>query len=118
MTANGRTIYWLSIWTESAWCLEYIPLSCLFNNHWTKCTDVHCDRPAGGDFMEKQKFRIPKISCGHCTMSIKNELEELKGVQSVQGDVADKSITVQWQAPATREQIMATLKEINYPAAE
>ena len=68
--------------------------------------------------MEKQTFRIPNISCGHCTMNIKNELEELEGVENVQGDVTDKSVTVQWQAPATRDKILATLKEINYPAAE
>jgi len=32
--------------------------------------------------MEKQTFSIPNISCGHCVMSIKNELIELKGVKT------------------------------------
>ena len=67
--------------------------------------------------MENQTFTIPNISCGHCTMAIENELKELDGITDVQGNIADKSVTVQWQAPATREQIIATLKEINYPAA-
>lgn len=67
--------------------------------------------------MEKQTFQIPNISCGHCTMTIKNELKEIQGVTDVSGDVDHKTVTVQWQAPATREKIVATLQEINYPAA-
>jgi len=49
-------------------------------------------------------------------MSIKNELGELEGIASVEGDPSMKTITVQWDAPASLEQIKATLKEINYPA--
>ena len=67
--------------------------------------------------MEKKTFSIPNISCGHCVMSIKNELNELPGVSSVEGDAENKSITVEWDAPATLEKIQNTLKEINYPAA-
>lgn len=66
--------------------------------------------------MEKQTFTIPNISCGHCVMSIKNELNELPGVASVEGDPGNKQITVEWNLPATQETILNTLKEINYPA--
>jgi copper chaperone len=67
--------------------------------------------------MSKQTFSIPNISCGHCVMSIKNELSELDGVKKVEGDPGAKTVTVEWEAPVTEEQIKATLKEINYPAA-
>jgi copper chaperone len=67
--------------------------------------------------MESHTFSIPNISCGHCTMTIENELKELDGITDVKGNAADKTVTVQWQAPATMDQIRATLKEINYPAA-
>jgi len=50
-------------------------------------------------------------------MSIKNELQELDGVKTVNGDPDTKNITVEWDAPATIEKIHETLKEINYPAA-
>lgn len=66
--------------------------------------------------MTKETFSIPNISCGHCVMSIKNELSELEGVKTVEGDLEDKSITVEFEPPATLEQINETLKEINYPA--
>ena len=67
--------------------------------------------------MEKQTFSIPNISCGHCVMTIKNELGELSGVSKVDGDPENKSITVEWDEPATADKIKETLNEINYPAA-
>lgn len=66
--------------------------------------------------MEKKTLIIPAISCGHCVMSIKNELSELAGVKKVEGDPQSKSITVEWEAPATVDKILNTLKQINYPA--
>lgn len=66
--------------------------------------------------MENQTFSIPNISCGHCVMSIKNELSELDGVQTVKGDPESKTVFVQWESPATLTMIKEALKEINYPA--
>lgn len=66
--------------------------------------------------MEKHTFKVPNISCGHCTKTIENELNEIEGINDVQGNIAEKTVTVQWQAPVTMEKIRATLKEINYPA--
>jgi copper chaperone CopZ len=68
--------------------------------------------------MEKQTFNIPNISCGHCTSAIENELKEIDGITDVQGNIAEKTVTVQWDAPMTLERILHTLKEINYPAAQ
>ncbi len=68
--------------------------------------------------MEKKTFSIPGISCGHCLSSIKNELEEVNGVSRVEGSIEDKNITVEYDSPATQEQIRSTLKEINYPPAD
>ncbi len=67
--------------------------------------------------MAKETFSIPNISCGHCVMSIQNDLKELKGVKSVEGNPENKSITVEWESPTTLEMIRNTLKEMNYPAS-
>jgi copper chaperone len=67
--------------------------------------------------MENQTFTVENISCGHCVTTIKNELSEISGVQSVSGKPEKKTITVQWEAPATIEKIRETLKDINYPAS-
>ena len=68
--------------------------------------------------METRTLSIPNISCGHCVMSIKKELSEMEGVATVEGDPANKSVTLKWDAPATLDRIKETLREINYPAAE
>ena len=67
--------------------------------------------------MTQEIFHIPNISCGHCTGTIEKELKEVDGIKSVLGDIGGKTVTVQFEAPATRETILATLEEINYPAA-
>ena len=67
--------------------------------------------------MEKKIFSIPNISCGHCVMAIKNELSELDGVSSFEGDIEGKSVEVEWNTPATEDLIKNKLAEINYPAA-
>jgi copper chaperone len=66
--------------------------------------------------MENKTFSIPNISCGHCVMSIKNELSELEGVKTVEGDPERRTVTVSWESPTTLQTIQDTLKEINYPA--
>ena len=68
--------------------------------------------------METKTLSIPNISCGHCVMSIKKELDEMEGVSKVEGDPASKSITLEWDLPATLEKIKDTLREINYPSAD
>ena len=42
----------------------------------------------------------------------------LEGVKKVEGDPTAKEITVEWENPATLEEIKSTLEEINYPAAD
>ncbi len=50
-------------------------------------------------------------------MAIKNELSELSGVQSVDGIPENKTVEVEWDAPASEAAIRDRLQEINYPAA-
>ncbi len=68
--------------------------------------------------METRSFSIPNISCDHCVMTIKNELNELDGVLKVEGDPDTKEITVDWDAPATLEKIKSALRDIDYPATD
>jgi copper chaperone CopZ len=67
--------------------------------------------------MAEETFSIPTISCGHCTKAIQDELTDLEGITRVDGQIEAKTVTVQWDHPATRDQILDTLKEINYPAS-
>jgi copper chaperone len=68
--------------------------------------------------MKTVKYSIPNISCGHCVHTIKTELTELEGIQSVNADMVSKTATISYDDPANEEKIKALLKEINYPVAE
>lgn len=65
--------------------------------------------------MEEKTVHVPDISCGHCVATITRELEEVDGVEKVEGDPKSKEVTVRWQPPATWEIIKNTLAEIGYP---
>jgi copper chaperone len=67
--------------------------------------------------MQNKTFQVPNISCGHCVMTIKNEVGELAGVRAVEADKDTRMVTVQWDTPATWDQIQALLTEIEYPPA-
>ena len=66
--------------------------------------------------MPQKNLKIPNISCEHCVRTITNELTEIDGVASVSGSADKKEVTVDWDDPATLDQIQEKLKEINYPA--
>lgn len=68
--------------------------------------------------MEKQRFSIPKISCGHCVATIQNKIKELDGILKVEGNSQDKTATVEWHAPASESQIKSKLSEIGYPVSD
>lgn len=65
--------------------------------------------------MTSKTFVVPNISCGHCTHTIEMEVSDLKGVTSVKADQESRKVTIEWQDPATWDQIEALLNEINYP---
>ena len=60
--------------------------------------------------MTAKTFEVPNISCGHCTHTIEMEVGELDGVRSVRADQTTKHVTVEWDEPATWEQIEALLE--------
>jgi copper chaperone len=62
-------------------------------------------------------YTIPNISCSHCVHTIQSELSELVGVKSVQADVTSKEVVVTYDAPATPDELVKLLKELNYPPA-
>jgi copper chaperone CopZ len=70
----------------------------------------------GKQIMEKKTFKITNISCEHCVMTIKNELGEMAGIRTVNGNIDTKTIFVEWEATASLDTIKAKLNEINYPA--
>lgn len=68
--------------------------------------------------MKQKILSIPNISCDHCAHTIQNELMELDGVTVVTADSRTRRVSVSWERPASLDRILATLREIDYPAEE
>jgi len=68
--------------------------------------------------MQTKTFKVPNVGCNGCVTAIINEVSELSGVQSVIGEVDNKMITVNWETPASWEQIKSTLVGIDYAPEE
>ena len=69
--------------------------------------------------MTNKHFRVPNISCDHCVMTIQRELNDLEGVQSVEGDAGSQTISLSWDEERLGwTKISALLKEIHYPPEE
>ena len=65
--------------------------------------------------MTSVTYDVPNISCGHCVHTIQTELSELEGVVQVEASQTDRKVTVTFGEPASEANIVALLKEINYP---
>lgn len=68
--------------------------------------------------METKTFQVPNIGCDNCVRTISNEVKALKGVKQVEGNVQTKTVTVNWESPATWDEIRAKLTEIDYAPAQ
>ena len=65
--------------------------------------------------MEERTVSISNINCNHCAMTIRREVGEIEGVESVFVDVAAKRATIRWSAPADWTTIAAVLDDIGFP---
>lgn len=43
---------------------------------------------------EAVTYKVPKVHCDHCAMTIKEEVSEVEGVAAVEVDVNSKLVTV------------------------
>ena len=67
--------------------------------------------------MERKTFHVPSNGCDGWVRTIKNEVGQISGVKTVDGVVDTKTVTIEWDTPATWTQIESTLKEIEYAPA-
>ena len=67
--------------------------------------------------MKTVSYSVPNISCDHCVHTIKMEVSDLEGVSLVDATVDTQAVEIQYDEPASEDQIKALLTEINYPPA-
>ena len=64
--------------------------------------------------MATVKYTVRNISCGHCVHTIEMDVGDIEGVLSVKALGDTKEVTIEFGDPATEEQIVSLMKEINY----
>jgi copper chaperone len=57
-------------------------------------------------------YRVQGMTCGHCELSVREEVEELEGVQSAVADRANGSLVV--RGSAERDEIRQAVKTAGY----
>lgn len=61
-------------------------------------------------------YTVPGIHCGHCALSIKEEVAEVRGVEAVDVDVETKVVTIRGEHLAD-DRLRAAIAEAGYEAA-
>ena len=67
--------------------------------------------------MEKIEITVEGMTCGHCAMSVTNELATLDGVSNVQVDHAAGKAVVE-SAGISNEKLAEAVEEAGYKAVE
>ncbi len=63
-------------------------------------------------------LNVPSVSCNHCKMAIEKAVAAMGGVDQVEVDVAEKTVTVDFDdASVTLESIEATMADEGYEVA-
>ena len=65
--------------------------------------------------MTEQTYAVPAIHCEHCALSIREEVSEVPGVESVEVDLDTKTVTVSGRE-ISDELVRAAIVEAGYEA--
>ncbi len=63
--------------------------------------------------MSTKNYTVDGMTCGHCEMSVKEEIAEINGVENVTADHATGAVTVTG-TDFTDEQVAAAVTEAGY----
>ena len=64
--------------------------------------------------MTTERFQVPEVSCQHCVNAIAKEVSALPGVQRVQVNLDDKTVSVEHSEQVGIDQIVAAINEAGY----
>lgn len=67
--------------------------------------------------MTNEDIIVANIKCNGCATTIKNELQKIEGVQNATAHSEKDMVSVSYDAPATRQQLIARLHALGYPEA-
>lgn len=67
--------------------------------------------------MSEITYRVPDMSCAHCTRAVSTELQSVAGVESVDVDLKTKLVVVRGE-PLVDAALRAAIEEAGYEARE
>ncbi|WP_298038517.1 heavy-metal-associated domain-containing protein [uncultured Microbacterium sp.] len=62
-------------------------------------------------------FLVTGMTCGHCEMSVREEVSEIDGVEGVEVSAQDGRLIITASAPVSDEAVIAAVDEAGYTAA-
>jgi copper chaperone len=68
--------------------------------------------------MPETKLSVPEIHCNHCKMSLEGALGQVAGVKAAIVDVPSATITVDYDSPATMDDLVAAVEGQGYEVAK
>jgi copper chaperone CopZ len=66
--------------------------------------------------MTKNEFQVTGMTCGHCEMSVREEVSEIPGVEDVQVSAQTGKLVVTGSTSVDDAQILAAVAEAGYSA--
>jgi copper chaperone CopZ len=64
-----------------------------------------------------QNYTVTGMTCGHCVMSVTEEVQEIPGVENVEVVLATGSLTVTSAAPVDDQAVKAAVEDAGYALA-
>ncbi|MBY0291261.1 MAG: heavy-metal-associated domain-containing protein [Mycobacteriaceae bacterium] len=66
--------------------------------------------------MTSAEYRVSGMTCGHCEMSVREEVSSLRGVKHVEVSAATGKLVVTSKEPIADAAVMAAVDEAGYTA--
>lgn len=66
--------------------------------------------------MTKNEFQVTGMTCGHCEMSVREEVSEIPGVEDVQVSAQTAKLVVTGSTSVDDAQVLAAVAEAGYSA--
>ncbi|MGR0318948.1 heavy-metal-associated domain-containing protein [Agromyces sp. ZXT2-3] len=66
--------------------------------------------------MTEREYQVTGMTCGHCEMSVREEVEQLSGVTGIQVSAASGTLTLSAPADLDDDGVIAAVEEAGYSA--
>tara|TARA_B100000378_G_C17743775_1_gene306965 strand:- start:301 stop:528 length:228 start_codon:yes stop_codon:yes gene_type:complete len=70
----------------------------------------------GGYLMASNDYQVTGMTCGHCEMSIREEVSEIPGVQDIQVSAQTGKLNVTAEGEIDDAKVLAAVEEAGYSA--